>query len=83
MAAYYWCRTCGRFSSLAEVARFGVGVYPYMCPSCVVVDEDGKFGVPPGRGELRPWPRCAHENSNLPEAPTVGAVYPPPSAVAE
>ena len=79
MAAYYWCRSCGLFSREAQVTRFGRDVYPYICPGCVR-EVDGTLTFKPGKeNDLRPWPDCADENPDLPERPTVGTLYPPPS----
>jgi hypothetical protein len=82
MANYYWCRTCGRFSSLAEVARFGVRVFPYVCPGCVVETGDGKVTIQPGTNVLVPWPDPITRQMypTLPDNPVVGAIYKPPDS---
>lgn len=73
-AEYYWCRSCGRFSTLSEVARFGVGTYPYFCSNCTVTNADQT--ISPGKTDLRPWPHCEDENPELPSTPRVGEFYP-------
>jgi hypothetical protein len=79
VAQFYWCRSCGLFSTVADVARWGIGTYPYMCPGCVVTDSEGKLTIPPGTNALIPWPVREFEAqySGLPEAPVPGGVYPP------
>ena len=47
---FFWCATCGWVSILAEVARFGVDTYPYLCPACAV-EEEGQVKVPAGTSD--------------------------------
>lgn len=79
---FYWCRSCGRISALAEVALWGPDVMPYLCPGCRVekTDDEGavvSYEMPPGRYDLRPWSWAKEENPNLPDRPRSGDVYPP------
>lgn len=76
MFEYFWCRSCGLFSSQRQVARFTtIDEKPYMCPGCVPA-VDGVMTILPGTNELRPWPDCRDDNPSLPERPIVGVVYP-------
>lgn len=71
---FYWCASCGRVSILAEVARYGVGPSPYMCPGCVIVEAD-KITIPPDKNDLRPYSQARKEHPNFPVVPTRGQTY--------
>lgn len=68
---FFWCATCGRVSILAEVARFGVDTYPYICPACAV-EEEGQVKVPAGTSDLKRWSQTRVEHPNFPLVPTRG-----------
>jgi hypothetical protein len=74
---YWLCRSCGRASSLSEVARPGeIGMSPYFCPGCVVIEGD-RTTIPHGTNQLVPWSWARDQNPALPVVPVTGTIYPP------
>ncbi len=71
---FYWCASCGRVSILAEVARFGVDYFPYICPGCAIVEGD-KITVPPDKDDLKPYAQARKEHPHFPEVPIRGQTY--------
>lgn len=70
----YWCESCGRVSILAEVARFGVGYSPYICPGCAIVEGD-KITVPPDKDKLLRYAQARKQHPQFPETPVRGRIY--------
>lgn len=71
---FFYCESCNRVSILAEVARFGVDTYPYICPGCAV-EENGQVKVPAGKGELKRWSQAREEHPTFPLVPVRGHYY--------
>jgi hypothetical protein len=71
---FYWCGSCGRVSILAEVARFGLRVAPYICPGCAI-EQDGRIVIPPDKNKLIPSAQARQRHPNFPEVPTRGETY--------
>ena len=71
---FWWCESCGRVPILAEVAQFGVGYSPYICPGCATVEGD-KITVPPDKNKLMPYAQARKQHPDFPEVPTRGHTY--------